>query len=69
MYCRIFDIEFGKLRPLDRPPILAELDMADFMEEIESEFGVSISDKDAEAIDGSFDSIVRFITAHSSQPI
>jgi len=65
MYCKIFDIEVGKLRPHDRPPILAELDTSDFIEDIEMEFGVSISDKDAETIDGSFDSIVRFLAAQS----
>jgi len=65
MYCKIFDIEVGKLRPHDRPPLLAELDLADFMEGIHAEFGVSISDKDAERIDGSFDSIVRYLAEHS----
>ena len=69
IYCKQLGIEVGKLRPLDHHPMLAELDSTELMEEIESEFGVSISDKDAEAMDGSFDSIVRFLATRSRQPV
>jgi hypothetical protein len=67
MYCKIFDIEAGKLRPHDRPPLLQELDLADFVGDIEAEFGVTISDKDAEHIDGSFDSIARYLAERSRE--
>ena len=65
MYCKILDIEVGKLRPHDRPPLLSEIELADFIEDIEAEFGVSISDKDAEQIDGSFDSIACYLAQYS----
>lgn len=45
------------MRPLGRPPEIAELNTADLVKAIEVEFDVSISDADAERIDGSFDSI------------
>jgi hypothetical protein len=65
MYCKSFDVEVAKLRPHDRPPLLADLDLVHFMEDIETEFGVSISDIDAERIDGSFDSIARYLASQS----
>jgi hypothetical protein len=70
-YSREFGFDPGKLRPLDRPPALIELDTGDFIVEIEREFGLKIPDQDAEQLDGSFDSIVRYLAArmheHPSQ--
>jgi len=65
IYCKFFDLEVGKLRPEDRPPEIVDLDMIDLVRDIEAEFGVNISDKDAERIDGSFDSIARYLAEHS----
>jgi hypothetical protein len=64
IYSRFFDIEDGKLRPHDRPPEMNDLDTVDLVREIEAEFQIAISDKDAEQIDGSFDSIVRYLAAN-----
>jgi hypothetical protein len=61
IYCKFFDLEVGKLRPQDRPPEYVELDLVDLVQDIETEFGVKISDDDAEQIDGSFDSIARYL--------
>lgn len=61
IYSRFFGIEPGKLRPLDRPPIIVEIDHVKLIADIETEFGVSVSDREAERIDGSFDSIVQFL--------
>jgi hypothetical protein len=61
IYCRFCDLEVGKLRPQDRPWQIVELDTFGLIQDIEAEFGVSISDKDAERIDGSFDSIARYL--------
>jgi hypothetical protein len=63
IYCRYFDIEIGKLRPADRPPEIVDLDTVDLVREIEQAFGITISDQDAENIDGSFDSIVRHLAS------
>jgi len=67
MYCKVFDLEVENLRPQDRPPEIAELDLVDFVQDIEIEFGVKISDNDAEHIDGSFDAIARYLAEHSRQ--
>lgn len=69
IYCQFFDMDVTKLRPLDRPPEICEIDTSELVHYVEAEFGTTISDKDAEQIDGSFDSIVRYIarqraTAH-----
>ncbi len=67
IYCKFFEIEVGKLRPQDRPPEIVELDTVDLIRDIETEFGVKISDEDAEQIDGSFDSIVRYLAKSVSR--
>lgn len=63
LFCEFFQIEPGKLRPVDRPPEIVELETVDLIRDIEKEFEVSISDKDAEQISGSFDSIVQFLAS------
>jgi hypothetical protein len=65
IYCSHLDLEIGKLRPQDRPPEIVELDGIELIQDIEAEFGVTISDKDAEHIDGSFDSIARYLASRS----
>jgi hypothetical protein len=45
----------------DLPPALVDVDTSGLVTSIESEFGVTIPDIEAEGIDGSFDSIVRFL--------
>jgi hypothetical protein len=67
LYARFFGIETGKLRPQDCPPIIVEIDHVELIQDIETEFGISISDRDAEGINGSFDSIVQFL-AKNRQP-
>jgi acyl carrier protein len=67
IYCKFFDLEVGKLRPQDRPPEIADLDMIDLVQAIETEFGVTISDNDAEHINGSFDSIARYLAERSQK--
>jgi hypothetical protein len=57
IYSEFCDLEVGKLRPQDRPWQIVELDGVDLVQDIEAEFGVKISDDDAQHIDGSFDSI------------
>lgn len=66
IYCRYFDIEIGKLRPTDRPPEIVELDTVELVRKIEREFSLTIPDRDAENIDGSFDSIVRYLAQHQA---
>jgi hypothetical protein len=40
-----------------------EIDLVDFMYEVGDEFGIQISEKVLEQMDGSFDSTVRFLVA------
>ena len=61
IYEMFFRIPSGKSRPHDHPPALVDVDTSDLVRSIEKEFGVTISDIDAEGIDGSFDSIVRHV--------
>ena len=61
VYCRMFHFEAGKMRPTDRTPLLIELDTSDYVRQIEQEFGLGIPDEDVEELDGSFDSIVRYL--------
>ena len=63
LYAECFGIDPTLLRPTDRPPIIDELDTVDLVRDIEFEFGISIPDEDAERVDGSFDSIVRYLAA------
>ncbi|MBI3467668.1 MAG: acyl carrier protein [Planctomycetes bacterium] len=62
IYCEVFGIDVEKMRPTDRPPLVCEIDTSELVTDIEQEFGVAISDEEAEGIDGSFDSIVRFLS-------
>jgi acyl carrier protein len=68
IFCDFFQIELGKLRPDDRPPEIVELDTIQLILDIEKEFGVSIPDKDAEQINGSFDSLVRYLASRRALP-
>ena len=61
IYSSFFGIEAGKLRPDDRPPEIVEIDTVELVLEIEAEFGVSIPDRAAEGLNGSFDSIVQYL--------
>ena len=63
IYCDYFNLEMAQLRPWDRPPEITERDTSDLVRKIEAEFGITIHDKDAENIDGSFDSIVKYLAA------
>lgn len=65
IYCKFCDLQVEKLRPQDRPWQIVELDTVDLIRELEVEFGVAISDKDAEGIDGSFDSIARYLASQT----
>lgn len=67
IYAKFFGLDETRLHPFDRPPELDEIDEVELFDEIEGEFGVTISDKDAENIDGSFDSIVQYLTARTRQ--
>ena len=62
IYGKVFGIDPAKLRPEDRPPEMDDIDNVGLVREIEAEFDVTISDADAETIDGSFDSIVQYLT-------
>lgn len=61
IYCKLFYIDPAKVRPLDRPPLLDDLDTSDLVHEIEAEFGLAIPHEHSEPLDGSFDSIVRYL--------
>jgi len=63
IYGKFFGIDPTRLRPMDRPPEIVEIDLVDLVREIEAEFDLTIPDADAENVDGSFDSIVRYLTA------
>lgn len=63
IYANFFGIDEARLWPTDRPPEIVDVDTVDLLREIEIEFDVSMSDADAERIDGSFDSIVRYLAA------
>src|SRR5687768_4669527 len=66
IYAGFFEIEPSKLRPDDRPPEYVDLDISDLVSTIETEFAVTITDSDAEHIDGSFDSIVQYLAKRVS---
>jgi hypothetical protein len=66
IYAGFFELDPTQLHPLDRPPELIELDTADLLESIEKEFRVSMNDSDAEQLDGSFDSIARYLARHAN---
>ncbi len=61
IYAGFFGLDPLRLQPWDRPPEIGEMDAAQLVDAIEREFGMSISDKDAESIDGSFNSIVQYV--------
>jgi hypothetical protein len=61
IYADFFGIDPGKLRPADRPPEIVELDTVELVLDIEAEFNISIPDRDAEGINGSFDSLVQYL--------
>ena len=63
IYANFFELDGRKLHPSDRPPCIVDFDTAPLVEAIESEFNVKITDADAENLDGSFDSTVRFLAA------
>lgn len=51
----------NKLRPDDHPSDIVDFCTLDLVRAIETEFKVTITDSDAENMDGSFDSIVQFL--------
>ncbi len=61
IYADYFQLDALKLRPEDRPPDIVDFDTVDLVRAIETEFNVTITDADAETMDGSFDSIVQFL--------
>jgi acyl carrier protein len=63
IYGAHFGMDVGKLRPSDRSPDIDELDTVDLVRQIEQEFGLTFPDQDAESLDGSFDSIVRYLAS------
>ena len=63
IYGTFFVIDATRLRPTDRPPETTDIDTVGLVRDIEAEFDVTIPDADAENIDGSFDSIVRYLAA------
>lgn len=64
VYADYFELDASKLRPEDRPPDIVDSDNVDFVRAIEAEFNVTITDADAENMDGSFDSIVQFLAKY-----
>lgn len=60
IYSTFFALPSTKLRPDDWPPAIAELDMEPLVVEIEKEFGIPHSQW--HNVDGSFDSVVRYVT-------
>ena len=67
IYSSCFGIDQAKVRPFDWPPEIAELDCSSVIDEVEVEFGVTLTDKDLENVDGSFDSIVRYLAERSAE--
>ena len=63
IYGKFFGIDATRLRPTDRPPEIVDIDTVGLVRDIEAEFDVTIPDADAENMDGSFDSIVRYLAA------
>ena len=63
IYGTFFGIDATRLRPTDRPPETTDIDTVGLVRDIEAEFDVTIPDVDAEDIDGSFDSIVRYLAS------
>ena len=43
-----------------------DLDLAELLYEIEDEFGIKMSDEDMKRMDGTFDTIVRYVACHLS---
>ena len=60
IYSKFFDLPSNKLRPDDWPPDIAAFDTGPLVQEIEQEFGIPHSRWDN--VDGSFDSVVHYVT-------
>jgi hypothetical protein len=59
---KFWSIDAGMVRPQDDyVRIHGDLDSADFIKAIEQEFGITLSDADCEKLDGSFDTLVRYL--------
>lgn len=61
IYGDYFGIDPAKLRPHDIPPGFGEMCTADLVQQVESEFDITISDSDTEQMDGSLHSIICFL--------
>ena len=61
IYSKFFGLPARKLRPHDWPPQIAEFDTEPLVRDIETEFGMSHAKW--EEVDGSFDSVVRYVAA------
>jgi hypothetical protein len=65
---KFWRIDAGMVRPQhDYVRINGDLDSTDFIRAIEQEFAITLSDADCEKLDGSFDTLVRFI--HTRSPM
>jgi hypothetical protein len=61
---------WNKLLPQDNPGQIypADYDLTPLVVATEREFGWVISDADAERLDGSFDSVVKYLARHVKVP-
>jgi hypothetical protein len=50
-----------RVRPEDNIPLILDIDIAEILFEMEEEFGVKIPPQAMRSMDGSFDSVVRYI--------
>jgi hypothetical protein len=66
LHAEIWEVEPGLIRPHDNyPRIYDGGDDGEFVDRVQSDFGVTISDEDLATIEGTFDSIARYVDAHS----
>ncbi len=56
-----------KVQPTDQPPeVCPDLDFAEIVFEVDEEFGINTAGEEINALDGSFDSLVRHIARKKS---
>lgn len=66
LHADFWKVESELIRPHDNyVRISGCVDEAEFVRAIESAFGIAISESDSQTIDGSFDSIARYVSAHA----
>jgi hypothetical protein len=68
---RVYVAQLGRrwhaVRPDDRPAdFLPDLDLADLLDEVAEAFGLTIPRTEIEAMDGSFDAVVRYLAGRSA---